>query len=42
LGLDDSKIIREYGGVSSNLFDEKIYKNGVIDIPCILANRKVE
>jgi hypothetical protein len=23
LGLDDSKIIREYGGVSSNLFDEK-------------------
>jgi hypothetical protein len=26
LDLDDSKIIREYGGVPSDLFDEKICK----------------
>jgi hypothetical protein len=26
LGLDDSKIIREHGGVPSDLFDEKICK----------------
>jgi hypothetical protein len=26
LGLDDSKIIREYGGFSSDLFDEKLSK----------------
>jgi hypothetical protein len=33
LGSYDSKFIREHGGVSSNLFDEKMGKNGIIDIP---------
>jgi hypothetical protein len=30
LGLDDSKIIREYGGVPSDLFDEKICKKNAM------------
>jgi hypothetical protein len=30
LGLDDSKIIREYGGVPLGLFDEKICKKNAM------------
>jgi hypothetical protein len=41
LGLEDSKIIREYGGVSSNLFDEKICKkNAWLLFPCKLRKRE--
>jgi hypothetical protein len=34
LGLDDSKIIREYGGVPSDLFDEKnMQEECMVEIP---------